>query len=97
FADDTNLFYSERKVNECISKINYEMLNLLQWIQANKLSLSIEKTQYIISSKKRAPGNHQTLLIDGEIIKRVDSFQFLGVIIDDRLSWRQHISYIRKK
>jgi len=97
FADDTNVFYSGRNLAECVQRINSEMTGLLKWIQSNKLSLNVEKTQYIIFSKRKLQADQLTVSINGELIKRVDSFRFLGVIIDDRLSWRQHIAHIRRK
>ena len=97
FADDTNVFYSGSNFTECVHRINTEMTSLLKWIQSNKLSLNVEKTQYIIFSKRRLQTDQLTVSINGEIIKRVDSFRFLGIIIDDRLSWRQHIAHIRRK
>jgi hypothetical protein len=96
FADDTNVFYSANNVNGCINIINAEMMKLVTWIRCNKLSLNVDKTQYIVFSKKKSCDS-TPVSIDGKIINRVDSFKFLGVIIDDKLSWRQHISYIRGK
>ena len=77
--------------------INAEMVSLLKWIHSNKLSLNIEKTQYIIISKKKLPSDLPIISIDGEPIMHVKSLKFLGVIIDNRLSWREHIAYVRRK
>ena len=97
FADDTNLFFNAPSVDECIAKINYEMANIVRWIRCNKLSLNIDKTNYIIFNRCRKPTAHPTIYIEGMTIKRVLSIKFLGVIIDDKLSWREHVDYIRGK
>jgi hypothetical protein len=97
FADDTNVFYSGDDSEECIGIINQEMINLIKWIRSNKLSLNVEKTQYIVFSKRKIAPDNNDVKINGERLNRVDSFKFLGVIIDDRLSWKQHIAYIKTK
>ena len=97
YADDTNLFVTGRNIEECINKINTNSLRLLDWIHSNKLSLNLDKTQYIVFSKRKTPPTQHKLLIDGHIIQRVPSMKFLGVYIDEHLSWRCHISYIRGK
>ena len=50
FADDTNLFFSHKNPNVLVDKINAELLNILQWIQANKFSLNLQKTNYMLFS-----------------------------------------------
>lgn len=97
FADDTNLFYNARSVDLCIAKMNGEMVSVLQWIRSNKLSLNVEKTNYIVFSNSRRLTAQPTIFIDGISILQVKSLKFLGVIIDDKLSWREHVNYIRGK
>ena len=45
-------------------------------------------------SKKKTPQNELRLQIDGEAINEVYKTKFLGVIIDNKLNWKDHISYI---
>ena len=48
FADDTSLFYSHENINTIESIINSELSNVLIWLQANKLTLNIDKSNYIL-------------------------------------------------
>ena len=48
FADDTNLFCTSHNVNSLIEEINRESANVYAWVQSNKLSLNIDKTNYIV-------------------------------------------------
>lgn len=67
-------------------------------IHASKLSLNISKTHYMISKNrgKVDKTNSINIYIDQVKLKNVDSTKFLGEIIDNRLSWSQHITFIKK-
>ena len=51
FADDTNLFFSHKNLRTLFSKMNAELSKINKWFKANKLSLNVTKTKYIIFSK----------------------------------------------
>ena len=95
FADDSNLFYSHPDPNTLISTVNDELKNVSQWIYANKLSLNIEKTKYMFFSNSldRLPGN---VIFDTTPLEEVSSIKFLGVCVDNKLSWKCHINNICK-
>ena len=98
FADDSNLFCAGPNLNELILKINDEMVNICDWLNSNKLSLHVGKTNYMIFSPKGKPIIHdEDILINRTTIKRISHVKFLGIIIDDKLSWSDHTRYIRGK
>ena len=74
-------------------KINSELTEIAEWLKVNKLSANINKTLCMLFSKKL---NHADISIklEGKLINRVSETKFLGVIIDDKLNWKAHISYI---
>ena len=47
FADDTNLFATGYNLNDIVSEINKEIANIYAWVKANKLSLNIDKTNFM--------------------------------------------------
>ena len=53
FADDTNLFFSENDIGRLTSLINSELKNISDWFKANKLSINIKKTHYILFCSKK--------------------------------------------
>ena len=99
FADDTNVFMSEKNVDDLISSVHKEMVNVTEWLNANKLSLNVSKTYYIIfrSQGMRNPVVTTPLIIKDETIKRDHKTKFLGVILDEKLTWADHILYIKGK
>ena len=66
------------------------------WFDQNKLTLNASKTKLIILGN-RSTNTEKKLTINGVQLERVSERKFLGVIIDNKLSWKPHISYIKAK
>ena len=98
FADDTNAFYSDTNVKALNQTINNVLIKVSKWLQVNKLTLNIKKTQVILfNAKNKKKKESLKLKINGENIKQVNSTKFLGIIIDSQLNWKQHIAHIQHK
>ena len=101
FADDTNIFIYGQNVNALYQNANDVLDNVNEWLSVNKLSLNVEKTQYMIF-RKRANNlvdneSHLHVRVDNKIIKKVSSCKYLGVTIDDRLTFNEHVQLIINK
>ena len=92
FADDTNLFATGYNLNDIISQINKEIDNVYAWVKANKLSLNIDKTNFMLFTPKCVPRTIKGVFIAGTRIMEVTETKFLGVIIDYKLNWSPHIT-----
>ena len=70
------------------------MINL--WLRKNKLSLNYSKTSFIIFNKQpnKTFDYEFKLKINNNPIKRVNSIKYLGVLIDNKLSWSEHVDYL---
>ena len=53
FADDTNIFYSHKDQNYLMEIVNTELKKLSSWFQANKLSINIKKSNFILFKTKQ--------------------------------------------
>ena len=96
FADDTNVFYSGvdiQTICECISR---ELDKLHVWLYGNKLSLNVDKTNFILLGNRKNIDN-VCISMNNSIITRVRATQCLGVIFDEKLTWKDHISLVRSK
>ena len=95
FADDTNLFYAGKDLDE-VCKIISRELNILHILfQVNKLSLNVAKTNFRIFGNTRFEENYM-ISINGMNINRVYVTKFL-VHIDSKMNWNEHISVIKTK
>ena len=78
--------------------LNLEMDKLSIWFQANKLSLNLKKTKFMVFKprQKRSICNIQ-ISIDNQNIVEVKETNFLGVILDENFNWKAEISHVAYK
>ena len=81
-------------------KLNKDLVELGNWLSANKLSANLVKTEYMIlgtAPKLKALDYSPVIKLNGKSIKRVIKSNYLGLIIDKSLSWKQHIRSLKLK
>ena len=98
FADDTSIFFSHKDLNYLNNALNRELRKLSDWFIVNKLSLNLTKTKFMIF-KPRQKTRHPDvqLALNNRSIEQVNETVFLGVILDETLSWKSHISHVANK
>jgi len=94
FADDTSLFYSNASICELVRIVNEELLKLSDWFRANKLSLNAKKTCFMMFGSKVIANDQLIFKLDGFILDRTPCTKFLGVYLDEKLKWTQHLNHI---
>jgi hypothetical protein len=79
--------------------VNSELAAVADWFRANRLSLNLNKTNFIIfrSHRKSIPKQDYTISIDNKPILQVKCTKFLGVYVDEHLTWNDHIAHISNK
>ena len=98
FADDTNIYYESESLHDLENTINKELNKLYLWLNVNRLSLNIDKTNFIVFHPYNKPLKHSiTIKINKKVINEKESIKYLGVLIDSTLSWKYHILNISKK
>ena len=98
FADDTNIYYEDVSLQKLEKKVNSELRNLYLWLSVNRLSLNIDKTNFVIFHPFNKPLKYNvTIKIHNKAICEKKSIKYLGVLIDSTLSWKDHISNTSKK
>ena len=96
YADDTVLILSDSNINSLINRVNNELNIIDLWLRKNKLSLNYSKTSFIIFNKQpnKTCDYEFKLKINNNLIKRVNSIKYLGVLIDSKLSWSEYVDYL---
>ena len=102
FADDTTILYSHKNINSQINLINEELKEVSNWFRANKLSVNASKTNYMVLGTKHMvvqnidKEENINIILDDTNLQRVQHTKFLGVLIDECLSWKNHIDCVSK-
>ena len=98
FADDTNLFCTNRSLSALELSVNENLKSVSSWLVANKLSLNIDKTNFIIFHPRQKAVNHKVILhINGQKLEQVKCIRYLGVYIDCNLTWKNPNKKLDKK
>ena len=79
YVDDTTLHCNINQ-NTGEELINAELTKLWEWLGANKLSLSIAKTKYMVFHTSKINVIYPNLKVNNNNIERVTEFNFLGRI-----------------
>ena len=105
FADDTNVFVEDKCKYTAYEKANTVLKSIHDYMRANKLHINIKKCCYMQFNPHRRNKNKDCdinnysleLRINNSVIEKVSNTKFLGVIIDEELTWRPHVEYLSKK
>ena len=98
FADDTNLHHCNKSVAKLNKLFNQDMKNLTVWLNANRLSLNVEKTEQVIFKHQRRKHDTDTKIkLNRKRLYPSESLGNLGIRIDQNLNWKDHIIDIAGK
>ena len=95
FADDTSVFLSHREINTLEQKLNSELPKLTLWFRSNVLSHNVLKTNYIHFRGRKSNDNLAlNIKLDDISLERKTCTKFLGVYINEKLDWSDHVKHI---
>ena len=97
FADDGNLHLSHLQPEFLQKLVNEEIKIIDNWMKMNKLTLNYDKCTSMIVSRKPIDSSSFDLTINNVKIKRTESIRYLGVQLDEKLSWKFHVENLKKK
>ena len=97
FADDTAIYIKGKCISELFTIVNRELDKIGNWILANKLALNLDKTVFLLFSGNKKVNVLPEVKIFGTVIQNKSLVKFLGLYIDDRLSWKPQIDYVMGK
>ena len=105
FAGDTIFQISSNNLTDLYKIANGEIKKASVWFKANKLTLNISKTKYMIFRTKNMNVDFENvaLKLDGTNIERIGEdcetkyFKFVGLHLDEYLSWQYQINHVQSK
>jgi len=105
YADDTtlsatiNTFSSSENKKSIDQNINTELQNILDWLRLNKLSLNIKKTKAMLfyTPQRASTIKFPKINMADTNIEFVYKYNFLGIIVDSNLTWKEHLKFVYSK
>lgn len=96
YADDICIYIIHKTYNQCVRDLRYVMYCLQAWLNEHSFQLSPNKSGVMVFTRHR--------LVLGDIIKLgkiditiLDSYKYLGIVIDKKLTWKKHLEHIKNK
>ena len=97
YADDANIIITWNNISEVDAQLRDLCKIILKWVDSNGLRLNLKKTKYMIFSRARNLELFSTLKIAYLPIERLTESKFLGVIVDENLTWSRHIKTLQNQ
>ena len=92
FADDTVLYYSDTCMKNLYSTMQNDLDMVINWCSFNKLCINSNKTKATLFDKSfsRSCVSNLSLYIFGDVVEHVEHYEYLGIIVDDKLSFKNY-------
>ena len=100
YADDTSSSNGISTVEDITRNFIPDIKNVMDWLKANNLSLNIMKTEFILTGTTQNVlkiGDLLAIRVQGHTVKHVYKAKHLGMVIDNKLTWKDHIDYVSLK
>ena len=98
FADDTNVIHFSKSVYRLNKYVSLDLQNLTYWLNANRISLNVKKTEIVIFKRQRKKLDSPIKIkLNRKKLYPSKSVKYLGIKIDENLNWKQHIHNIAIK
>ena len=93
YADDNTPYAIDSNIDRLMDRLTHDTSTLIKWFNDNYFKMNADKCQLLIT-------NHEdviTAVIDGETINCKKSVKLLGITIDNKLDFNDHVSMLCKK
>ena len=97
FADDVAIYSSSKCLSSLTTAMSSIMNNVSNWYKLNRLVLSTDKCSSMLISGDKCNTRKLDIDMNGTVLNQVESTKYLGVVIDDQLSWRKQTSEVCRK
>ena len=94
----TSILYSDTSLKKLNETIQIAMDQITNWLNVNKLSVNTTETKFILfRSTNKKQSQNISITMNNENLKQVKNTIFLGIVIDECLTWNDHLNLISKK
>lgn len=96
FADDCTTIFIGKKLETYENQINNSLSIIIHWLKCNNLKINFEKT-HIINFNQRKKSINPIIKYEQNTISKIDNTKFLGLWLDQQMTWKTHIDHVIKK
>ena len=101
YADDTTLYNRNAMQQDLIAEMQHDFNTIQMWFKSNYLKVNEAKTKFVIfgtpGKLRQIDASTCNMRINNNIIQRTKEVTYLGVIVDESLTWILHVKYVAKK
>ena len=98
FADDTNLLFVNKSIKKINLSINEDLKLLCEWLRANRISLHTSKSEIILFRSVHSKiSKHLNFRLSGQKVTLSTSVKYLGIHLDQHLTWENHLKTLKPK
>ena len=86
----------DNDLNRLVNHVSLAFQKLSRWCIENKLTISMEKTNFVLFHTPNKPlvRNVREIATENMVISRVDAVKYLGITIDEKLTWNAHVEFV---
>jgi len=98
FVDDLMAMIRAESIGEVENNANIEMDKIANWARDNEIKFNEEESKVmLLARRKRKEQKKVAVYLNNKTIPQVQKLKYLGIIIDSKLTFRDHINYIAEK
>ena len=98
-VNDTILYFASKSISEIESNLNSDLNRVTTWMKANQLTLNVKKSKFMLIGSNAHLSKVDSIVIssDGTPLEEVQSFLYLGIVVNKNLTWEDHLKRLRCK
>ena len=99
YADDTVMYFTNLCTSEIARVVQDDLNRVVQWMESSRLILNQSKTKSMLfgSWQNLAKSPNYCIQLYRKTLERVAKFSYLGVVLDENLSWKDHVENVNSK
>ena len=99
FANDIAMYFSDTEPVLVQDRLNSDLASLFTWVTSNGFEVNVSKSQSMLMARRhrRHQLSSMQFLMNNNVLQLHKSVKYLGIIVDEGLSWSEQIGYVRKR
>lgn len=97
FADDSTILFHGKDKSILEEDINSTLSDMIAWLTPNNLKINLDRTNLMVFKNRKQKINNLAINYQGHHVQEVQNTKFLGLCIDNDLSWKSHVEILSSR